>query len=72
MSFERKGTPEPIKTCQYILDDAQNVTCVCGEKVGTVSHGVIKTFGGIAVLSSRGIRCPKCGGEIEFKEVVEE
>lgn len=72
MSFVRQGSPEKIETCQFILDDAQNIVCECGGRVGTVSHGVIRTFDGDTMLSIRGMQCPKCGKEIADQGVTEE
>lgn len=73
MSFVRQGSPEPIKQCQFILDDAQNIVCECGGKLGSVSHGVVQKINGDAILTIRGMQCPKCHKVIqEAKEEGEE
>ena len=60
MSFTRIGTPQPIQTCEFVLDDAQSIRCECGGMIGTISHGVIKTCDGVPMVSIGGMRCSRC------------
>ena len=69
MSFVRQGSPEPIEQCQYILDDAQNIICECGGKIGQISHGVIQSADGDMMLSIGSMTCPKCGKGLASKGV---
>jgi len=71
MSFVRQGSPEPIEQCQYILDDAQNIICECGGRIGRISHSVVESADGDMMLSINGMKCPKCGKEVSSKGVEE-
>lgn len=72
MSFERKGTPEPIQPAGFVLDDAVGLVCECGQVLGQLSHGVIRQADGVEILTIKPIPCPKCGKTVTPKVIGED